>query len=203
MAPRRVEAGAEGLRMPNRSVERETIRLWANLAEAWWVALLPAPPLVFAAWLAAEGEAVPAFVMAVMFVFVAAFVFALLSPRATSIALGADGIELRSMGWRARVFLWRDIERFVRLSGRGGETLGWLVRRNTPGRRSDTGRRMVGADIVLPSYLCGRAAALEALLFKAQSAALNGRWAEFIVGERAAAAPGAAKVNGQGSAGRV
>ncbi|MCW5773242.1 MAG: hypothetical protein KIT16_16500 [Rhodospirillaceae bacterium] len=193
--------------MPNRRVEHDKIRIWPSLGEAWWLAILPLPPLGFAIWLGFKGEAAPTVVMAIMFVFIVAFVATLLSPRATSLELRADGIEARTMGWRARRFLWRDIEAILRLKGRGGETVGWQVRRHTVGRRSDAGRRLVGADVVLPAYLCSKAAALESLLKAAQAAALAGRWADFVAAERAAvshrADAGRAKANGQGGMGNV
>jgi hypothetical protein len=71
------------------------------------------------------------------------------------------------------------------VSGKGGASVGWLLRAGVPGRRSDVGRRLVGADVTLPSYLAGDAPATEQLLRAAQAAALSGAWPAFLESVRA------------------
>jgi len=166
--------------MPQRRVVRDKIVLWPSLAEAWWIALLPLPPLGFAVWMAVRGEFATAAVFFVLFALLGGFAVSLLSPRSTSIELRRDGIEMRVMGKRARRFLWSDIEGFARTGGKGGAAVGWLVREGTDGRRSDVGRRLLGADVALPAYVCGDLGEMESLLRAAQAAALDGTWPAFL-----------------------
>jgi hypothetical protein len=171
--------------MPQQRVEREKIVVWPSLAEAWWIALLPLPPLGFAIWMAVRGEYVVAVIFAAAFLGLGGFAWSLLSRRSTSLELRRDGIEMRIMGKRARRFLWTDIEGFARAGGPGGASVGWLLRAGSDGRRSETGRRLSGADVALPAYLCGDPAKIEALLGAARAAALGGTWPAFLDAQRA------------------
>lgn len=172
--------------MPQQCVERDKIVVWPSLAEAWWIALLPLPPLGVAIWMAARHEWAVAAIFAAAFAFVLVFAYSLLSRRFTSLELRRDGIEMRLMGKRARRFLWADIEGFARVSGPGGASVGWLLRPGSDERRSDTRRRLAGADVALPAYLGGDAAKVEALLGAARAAALGGTWSEFLEAQRRA-----------------
>jgi hypothetical protein len=172
--------------MPNRRVEREKIVLWPSLAEAWWISLLPLPPLGFSAWLAAEGRWAVAALFLAAFLLLVGFAYSLLSPGGTSLELRRDGIEMRVMGRRTRRFLWSDIEGFAPVSAKGGASVGWLLRAGVPGRRSEAGRRLVGADIALPAFLAGDADATAALLRTAHAAALADGWPAFLEAQRAA-----------------
>jgi hypothetical protein len=170
--------------MPQHRVEREKIVLWPRLGDAWWVAPLPLPALGFAVWMAARGEWAVAALLFGCFALLGGLVYAVLSPRATSLELRRDGIEMRVMGRRARRFLWSDIEDFARVSGKGGASVGWLLREGVPGRRSEAGRQLVGADITLPVYLCGEPGETETLLRAARAAALGDAWPAFLASRR-------------------
>lgn len=172
--------------MPQRRVEREKIVLWPSIREAWWIVLLPLPPLGFALWIAVRGQFGVAAIFALCFALLVGFAYSLLSRRSTSIELRGDGIEMRVMGRRARRTRWADIEGIARVSGKGGASVGWLVRPGTPGRRSEAGRRLVGADVTVPSYLCGDPEKAAALLHAAQAAALGGTWPAFLEAQRSA-----------------
>jgi hypothetical protein len=172
--------------MPKRRIEREKIVLWPSLGEAWWIALLPLPPFGFALWMAARGQWGVAAIFLAAFLLLAGFAYSLLSRRATSIELRQDGIEMRVMGRRARLFRWADIEGFAEVSGKGGASVGWLLREGVPGRRSGSGRLLVGADVTMPSYLCGEPAKTAALLGAARAAAGAGGWTAFVERQRSA-----------------